>query len=91
MFAFYMAMNPHDKSDLTFGGYDETKFIGDIIWHPVVHKLFWSLKLDDIKLNGVPLKICEGKLNCMITPDSGTSLITTPKWAYEILQTKLPI
>ena len=90
MFAFYMAMNQYDHSELTFGGYDESKFIGDIIWHPVADKLFWSIQLDDIKLNGIPLNICKGKKNCMLTPDSGTSLITTPSWAYDILIKKLP-
>lgn len=86
-----MAMHPEDKSELTFGAYDRSKFIGDIEWHPVVDQLFWSLKLDDIEYNGVPLNICEDQPNgCMITPDSGTSLITTPTWAYEKLQKILP-
>lgn len=35
MFSFYMAMNDKDQSELLFGGYDKTKFSGDIIWHPV--------------------------------------------------------
>lgn len=86
IFAFYMAMNAEDQSELVFGGYDESKYIGDIVWHPVVDKLFWSLKLDDIKLNGIPLNICEDKSDCMITPDSGTSLMTMPSWALKIMQ-----
>lgn len=84
-----MAMSNHDQSELVFGGYDKTKFSGDIAWHPVMDKLFWSLKLNDVKFNGVPLNICGGK-RCMITPDSGTSLMTMPSWAHDIMLQKLP-
>jgi hypothetical protein len=33
--------------------------------------------------------ICKDK-NCTVTPDSGTSLITTPSWALETLSKSLP-
>ena len=52
LFAFFMAVNEHEQSELLFGTYDTTKFTGDIVWHPVINKLFFSLKLDDVKLNG---------------------------------------
>lgn len=58
------------------------------MWHDVVDKLFWSLKLDDIKYNGENLNICKGK-KCMVTPDSGTSLLTAPTWAFNILNEKI--
>ena len=54
-----------------------------MLWHDVVIKTFWSLNLDDIKINGVPMNICEGKTNCLVTPDSGTTEMTMPSWAYE--------
>jgi len=47
------------------------------------------MKLDDIKYNGVSFGICEHK-NCLITPDSGTSLMVAPKWATKKLETVLP-
>jgi Eukaryotic aspartyl protease len=53
-----MGVHTGDESELLFGKYDTNKFVGDINWHPVVDKLFWSLRLDDIKYNGVPLNIC---------------------------------
>ncbi len=81
MFAFYMAMNEDEQSELVFGGYDSTKFTGDLKWHPVVNQLFWSLKLDDVKYNGVSLGLCD-RLKCLVTPDSGTSLMTAPSWAH---------
>ena len=85
-----MATNDDEQSELSFGAYDETKFVGNITWHPVVNQLFWSIKLDDIKFNGVPMNICEGVSNCYVTPDSGTSLITAPSWAYEIILQNIP-
>ena len=78
-----------DQSELLFGSYDKDKFIGNINWHPVIDKLFWSLKLDDIKYNGVALNLCQNK-KCMMTPDSGTSLITAPTWAYNKILSALP-
>ena len=53
-----MAMNGADKSELIFGKYDNSKFTGNIKWHNVIDKLFWSLKLDDIKYNGQSLGVC---------------------------------
>lgn len=79
-----MAMNKRDQSELLFGAYDSSKFVGEIEWHDVVDKLFWSLRLTDIKFNGTNLNICAGK-ECLITPDSGTSLITAPGWAIKLL------
>ena len=77
-------MNPlKDDSDLTVGYYNEEKFnIKTLKWHPVIDKLFWSIKLDDIKVNGVNLNLCVEK-TCMVTPDSGTSLSSMPPWAMK--------
>jgi hypothetical protein len=46
-----MATSINDTSELIFGSYDDDKFEGEIVWHPVVDKFFWTMKLDDIKLN----------------------------------------
>jgi len=52
LFAFSLSLNSAEPSDLTFGWIDDTKYTGDLTWHPVVNKYFWSLNLTDIKLNG---------------------------------------
>jgi hypothetical protein len=82
-------MNDKDQSELTFGGFDKNKFEGSLSWHPVRVKFFWTLKLNDIKYNGKPLHICKDK-ECLVTPDSGTSLLTAPSWGYNILMDTLP-
>lgn len=84
LFAFYMSMNPEkDPSELVFGQVNEDRYEGEINWHDVQYELFWNLKLDDIKINGKALNICEGKENCYVTPDSGTTFLTVPMWAMD--------
>ena len=67
------------------GGWDESKYSGDMQWLKVEHKLFWSIALDDVKIDGKSLGLCGGRSGkkCLITPDSGTSLITFPGWAFK--------
>ena len=55
------------------------------MWHPVIDKLFWSLKLNDIRIGNKSLGLCQDK-TCLVTPDSGTSLTTMPSWAYKIFK-----
>ena len=86
VFAFHMSMNPdEEESELLLGAWDESRFSGDLVWHDVKHQLFWSIQLDDVLIDGKSLGICgpETDKNCLITPDSGTSMITFPSWAHE--------
>lgn len=89
VFAFYMAMNDVEESELVFGIIDESRFTGEIRWHDVRDKLFWSLRLTDIKYKGVSLGLCQDR-KCLITPDSGTSLLTVPSWAFGKINEALP-
>lgn len=77
-------MNPmNDDSELTFGGYDTTRFEGSLTWHPVIDQLFWSLNLEDVRIGDKSLGICQDR-QCFATPDSGTSLSTMPSWALSV-------
>lgn len=85
LFAFHMSMNPDEEdSELIFGDIDHERYVGDITWHPVVDKLFWSVRLDDVRIdtknadgtiNKKSIGVCgkQGRKECMATPDSGTS------------------
>lgn len=86
VFSFYLSSKQDEdaglKSDITFGYYDKTKYIGDIHWSPIKLKYMFGIPLDDIKVNGKPLNICEGNPHaCLITVDSGTSLGSIPSYA----------
>lgn len=88
VFSFYMSTNQEDQSELIFGGWNPNRILKNekIIWHPVVDKLFFAIKLDDIKIGGKSLDICKDK-DCTMTPDSGTSALCMPDWAYRIFKT----
>lgn len=80
-------------SELTFGYYDKSKYTGDMVWHPILHKLMFGIQLDDIKVNGKPMNICNNMENtpCLITVDSGTSEMTMPSWAVKKVIGKMPL
>ena len=90
MFAFYLTSKQAEeqglKSDLTFGYYDKEKFNGDVHWNDVLYKYMYGVKLDDVKFNGKSTGVCKeknesGENPCLITFDSGTSLMSVPKFA----------
>lgn len=72
------------ESDLTFGYYDKSKFKGEIDWHSVKYEYMFGVQLDDIKFNGQSSGVCQGK-ECLITFDSGTSLMSVPTFAAKHL------
>ena len=78
--SWYLSNNPDEQSEITMGGWNEEKFDkSKLEWHPVVNKLFWAIKLDDVKVGGVSTGLCQQKgVNCTVAPDSGTSTLTMP-------------
>lgn len=83
IFAFYLTNLAQEsegkKSDLTFGYYDKTKFTGDISWNPVDYKYMYGVPFDDISVAGKKLNLCDNlKFKCLVTFDSGTSLMSMP-------------
>ena len=90
VFSFYLTENEAEQSELLFGAIDHEKYTDHLKCHQVRDKLFWSLKLDDIKLNGVSLGLCDHK-QCLVTPDSGTSYSTMPSWAMRDAEKMLPL
>jgi hypothetical protein len=88
VFSFYLTSVEDEKkygvkSDLTFGYFDQTKFQGDIHWNDIAFQYMFGVKLDDVKVNGKSLNICANKPNgCLVTFDSGTSLMSVPTFAF---------
>ena len=95
LFAFYLTDDTSTMdSDLTFGYYDRTKYTGNMHWSPVLFKYMFGIQLDDILINGESVGLCgsEGinKTNCLITVDSGTSYMSMPTWAEDVLRGRVP-
>jgi cathepsin D len=88
MFAFYLTSKQADNmgmlSDLTFGYYDTAKFKNDIHWNDIKFKYMFGVKLDDVKFNGKSAGLCDSR-ECLITFDSGTSLMSMPTFATKML------
>jgi hypothetical protein len=59
--------------------------VGDVAWNDVQFKYMYGVKLDDIKVNGMSTGVCETSKGCLITFDSGTSLMSVPSFAEDIL------
>lgn len=99
LFAFYLTSKQDEEmegldSELTFGYYDKSKYTGDMVWHPILHKLMFGIQLDDVKVNGTSLGVCNGMAAdnpCLITVDSGTSEMTMPSWAIRKVVGRMPL
>mmetsp|Transcript_34856 Transcript_34856/g.84215 ORF Transcript_34856/g.84215 Transcript_34856/m.84215 type:complete len:430 (+) Transcript_34856:122-1411(+) len=70
MFAFDLGNNR--DGELTFGGYDESKFTGEISWVALSEPKYWQIDVENIQIGSVST----GATNGIV--DSGTSLITGP-------------
>jgi len=74
VFAFYLGDN--GPGELTFGGYDSSKFEGDLKFVHLDEATYWQISLDKIQAGGYE-KEASDKITAIV--DSGTSLITGPK------------
>jgi len=70
MFAFYLGDNA--DGELTFGGYDEEKFTGELKWVPLSEETYWRIAIDSIQIGSYSSESSDGIV------DSGTSLIVGP-------------
>lgn len=74
IFAFYLGDN--GPGELTFGGYDASKFEGDLKYVKLDAATYWQISLDGIK-SGDYHHESSDKITAIV--DSGTSLITGPR------------
>jgi hypothetical protein len=71
MFAFYLGDNA--DGELTFGGYDDKKFKGDLTWVKLAKSTYWQVDVTGIKIGS----FSSSATNAIV--DSGTSLLVGPK------------
>jgi len=77
VFAFYLGSGGAD-GELVLGGVDPDHYTGDFAYTPVIDmvpgkKGYWTLAMDDIKMNGASVTDCRKAI-----VDSGTSLLIVP-------------
>jgi len=77
MFAFYLGDNA--PGELTFGGYDASKFDGDLVTVPLESATYWEIALDAVTAGSYSsTPNADGSVTTGII-DSGTSLLVGPK------------
>eukprot|EP00357_Protocruzia_adherens_P007535 CAMPEP_0115043322 /NCGR_PEP_ID=MMETSP0216-20121206/46804_1 /TAXON_ID=223996 /ORGANISM="Protocruzia adherens, Strain Boccale" /LENGTH=264 /DNA_ID=CAMNT_0002425629 /DNA_START=510 /DNA_END=1304 /DNA_ORIENTATION=- len=80
-FAFYFRTIHDHQSTIIFGEPDPRYYKGNILWVPVVRKMYWEIEMDDILLDNSSRDLCnsdEAETRCRAVLDTGTSLIAGP-------------
>ena len=77
IFAFYLGDNK--EGELTFGGYDPSKFEGDLAFVKLSSATYWEINLDGISAGSYDNGGNDDGSPITAIVDSGTSLITGPK------------
>ncbi|EED90965.1 predicted protein [Thalassiosira pseudonana CCMP1335] len=73
MFSFFLGNNA--DGELTLGGYDESRFEGDITWVDLVSPTYWLSPMDEVRFGGNV--VSSGKTAGIM--DTGTSLLYGPQ------------
>jgi cathepsin D len=89
LIAFYFSYNQGRSGEATFGYLHENRYKLPINYHKVISDEYWTIKLDDIKLNDISLGFCPD--GCEAIVDTGTSLITGPPTDVNKLLHLIPI
>lgn len=87
-FGFYLGdtkKNENDGGLVTFGGYDQSLFTGDLTWLPVRRKAYWEVSFDGIGMGDEYAQLT----NTGAAIDTGTSLIVLPSSLAAIMNDKI--
>lgn len=75
IFSFYLGDN--GPGELTFGGYDPSKFEGELTYVKLLEPTYWKIAMDAVSAGDYHKEAGEEPITAIV--DSGTSLITGPK------------
>jgi len=79
IFSFYFTKDENTKvAELTFGGAKPEHHKGEFSWIPMIshHEPYWTIKLDDLLIDGKSMGFCPG--GCKIVMDTGSSFFSGP-------------
>jgi len=76
-FSFYYAKFPRLDSAIVLGKPDESLYTGPIRYVEVSKRLYWEVKMKDVKIGDKLLGMCPPE-GCKTVVDTGTSLLTGP-------------
>lgn len=99
IFSLFISREGHKSSRFWLGGvnldYVKDGNKDNIMWHDVIKKTWWTLKLDQVLIGNEDSGLCssdpkaEGSHNCAIIMDSGTSSMAAPSQTYRKFMKKL--
>jgi len=89
-FSFWLSQNANDQigGELTLGGADSSRYIGNFSYTPVTNETYWEFHVDDFQVAGESMDFCTDGV-CTAIADSGTSLIVGPSDKINALNKKL--
>lgn len=73
VFSVYLGKANGDVGELLIGGIDDSKYTGDIFYHPLSAETYWQYQMDSMTING---KAVTTTLTAV--SDTGTSLLAGP-------------
>ena len=89
--SFYYSYNEDEDGEIGLGYINKDKYKGKLRYYDVIDKYYWTIKLDDILINGKSLNLCDKELGCKVVLDTGTTLITGPSRDLKILLDNIPV
>ncbi len=77
IFAFYLGRANNQPGELTFGGYDSSKFEGELNYVKLDEATYWQITMDSIQIGDYQKTPFMKDMSAIV--DSGTSFITGPR------------
>lgn len=89
-FSVFLAHGDDEESEITFGGYNSSRFHGGLKWAPAEKPEagYWQVKIDRVSIGDEHLDICDAG-DCHGIVDTGTSMLAVPRSSVISLQKKL--
>lgn len=88
IFSVYLhqaSANESKGGEIIFGGFDESRFKGNLHFVPITNSNYWKLKISQVFVNSNKIS---GEMEALL--DTGTSLILMPQKTYDNLLQVLP-
>ncbi len=91
VFSFYLSSDPSKPGQLTLGGTDPSRYVGDVVYVDVTKPQTWSIKLDAFNVNGVNYVPLDAPANSFTTVhiDSGSAALFLPSRILTELMSQL--
>lgn len=90
-FSFYFSKEAGGPGAVfMLGGADASYQASPFIFHDVVTSSYWEISMQDIMINGQPQGFCRDQL-CKVAIDTGTSLITGPSDAIDVMASLIQV